>query len=654
MVLAYHSSYLPPSAPSASLRLNKKIHSTMKTTSFGSWKSPITSDSIVASTIGLPAVTLDGEDIYWLETRPNEGGRNVLVKHTPDGKVTDVTPPDFNVRTKVHEYGGGAFLVVEGTVYFSNFADGRIYRQTPNTPPQPLTKENKLRYADFILDWKRNRLICVCEDHREQQSEPENTLIGVDLSNGTVQVLVSGSDFYSSPRLSPDGNRLAWLSWNHPHMPWDSSELWLSHINEDGTLSEEELVAGGPTESVGEPKWSPDGILYFSSDRLGWWHLYRRTNSGKVESLSTIEGEFAYPHWVFGISTYGFASSDQILCTYTQNGSWHLASLNLNSKELQPLDCPYTNIWCLQVREGEIVFIGGSPTETTGVVSWNLSSKERKILKRASTLKIEEGYLSVPEAIAFPTEEGKTAYGWYYPPKNKDYLAPTDSLPPMVVKSHGGPTAAASSSFNLKIQYWTSRGFAFLDVNYGGSTGYGREYRERLAGKWGIVDVDDCVNGAKYLVEQGKVDGKKLAITGSSAGGYTTLAALTFRDVFQAGASYYGISDLEALVRDTHKFESRYLDKLIGPYPEMQPLYQERSPIHFTHHLSCPIIFFQGLEDKVVPPPQAEMMVKALQEKGLNVVYVPFPGEQHGFRRGENIKKAIEAELNFYHQIFSL
>ncbi len=627
----------------------------MRFAPFGSWKSPISADSIVASTISLSAVSLDGDHIYWLEGRPEEGGRNVLMGRTKDGEVTQVTPEPYNVRTRVHEYGGGAFLVESGIVYFSNYQDQRIYRQELNSPPEPLTEEGKRRYTDFILDSPRNRLICVCEDHSKADEEAENTLVAVALDSGKVSVLVSGEDFYSSPRLSPDGTQLAWISWNHPDMPWDSSQLWLAEIEENGVLAEAELIAGGTGESVAEPKWSPDGKLYFSSDRSGWMHLYRYSKQGQIDCLSSIEGEFNYPHWVFGISTYGFAGTDSLVCTYSHNGSWHLAYIDLKNKQLQKLDSPYTNIWCLQVREKEIVFIGGSPTESTAVVSQefkNNSLGQIQILKRSSQLEIDPAFLSVPEAIAFPTESGLTAYGWYYAPKNKNYTAPAGSLPPLLVKSHGGPTAAASVNLNLKIQYWTSRGFGVLDVNYGGSSGYGRQYRQRLEGNWGIVDVDDCVNGAKYLVEQGKVDGTRLAITGSSAGGYTALAALTFRDVFHAGASYYGISDIFALVRDTHKFESRYLDRLVGPYPEAKEVYEARSPIHFSDRLSCPIIFFQGLEDKVVPPNQAEMMVEQLASKGLKVAYVAFPGEQHGFRKAENIKQAIEAEFNFYTDVF--
>ena len=625
---------------------------------YGSWKSPISADLIVAGTIGLGQIALDGGDVYWSEGRPFEAGRSAIVRRKPDGNIADVTPTPFNVRTRVHEYGGGAFTVQDGTIYFSNFADQRLYKQTPNSEPQPLTPVANRRYADTAIDRQRGRLICVCEDHTDG-GEPVNTVVSIDLHKSEdVQVLASGSDFYSSPRLSPDNSQLAWLSWNHPNMPWDGTQLWVAQINADGSLGEAECIAGGVNESVFQPEWSPDGVLYFVSDRTGWWNLYRwlpaqsEGGLGGVESLYAMDAEFGLPHWVFGMSTYGFESASRIICTYTQKGSWYLASLDLQTKQLEVIETPYTDISSLQVASGKAAFIAGSATEPTAIVQMDLLTQQIEVLRRSSELEIDTGYLSTPQAIAFPTENNLTAYAFFYPPQNKDYTAPGGDKPPLLVKSHGGPTASASSTFNLKIQYWTSRGFAFLDVNYGGSTGYGREYRQRLNKHWGIVDVDDCVNGAKYLAESGLVDSQRLAIAGGSAGGYTTLCALTFRDVFKAGASHYGVSDLEALATDTHKFESRYLDKLIGPYPDRKDLYEARSPIHFTDQLSCPAIFFQGLEDKIVPPNQAEMMVEALKAKGLPVAYVAFEGEQHGFRRAENIKRALDGEFYFYSRIF--
>ncbi|MGD1699572.1 prolyl oligopeptidase family serine peptidase [Dapis sp. BLCC M229] len=621
----------------------------------GSWKSPITTDLIVAGTIGLSSITIDGNDVYWIEGRPSEGGRNVIVRHSPDGQTTDITPPPFNVRTRVHEYGGGAFLVADGTIYFSNFADQRLYRQTPGTEPQPLTPEANLRYADGVIDKQRDRLICIQEDHTKG-GEPTNRIVSINLKNGEdIQILAEGYDFYASPRLSNDGSQLCWICWNHPNMPWDGTELWVAQVNTDGSLDEGKFVAGGKEESIFQPQWSPDGMLCFVSDRSKWWNLYQVpgvTETANVAPLYPLDAEFGMPQWVFGMSTYTFTAPNKILCTFAQNGIGHLATLNTTKKHLQEIEIPYTSIGCLTAQGSRVCFLGSSPTEPSAVVQLNLSTGAIDILKRSTDLKIDSGYLSIPQAIEFPTENGKTAYGLFYPPTNKDYTPPVGEKPPLLVKSHGGPTAATSSSLSLKIQYWTSRGFALLDVNYGGSTGYGREYQQRLKNNWGIVDVDDCVNGAQYLAKQGLVDSNRMAISGGSAGGYTTLCALTFKDVFKAGASYYGVSDLEALATDTHKFESRYLDGLIGPYPEKKEIYQQRSPINFTEGLSCPVIFFQGLEDKIVPPNQAEKMLEALQQKGLPVAYVAFPEEQHGFRRSENIKRALDGEFYFYSRVF--
>ena len=621
------------------------------TAPYGSWKSPISSDLIVSAVVGLGQVMLDGDDTYWVEQRPTEGGRNVVVQRTSDGRTVDRTPAPFNARTRVHEYGGGACVVDNGSLYFSNFADQRVYRQQAEAEPQPLSPEENLRYADGVLDRHRTRLICVREDHRQADREAVNSLVGLDLASGDSRVLVSGQDFYSSPRLSPDGRRLAWLSWSHPNMPWDGTELWVGDVRADGSLGNIQRIAGGTDESIFQPEWSPDGGLYFVSDRTDWWNVYRFRN-GQIEPMCDRAAEFGLPQWAFGMSTYGFATAERIICTYTQNGTWHLASLDTRTKQLEELATPYTAISGLHVASDRVVFSAGSPTETACIVRLDLASQRLTVLRRSGDIEIDAGYLSRPQALEFPTEHGRTAHALFYPPCNPDYSAPTDERPPLVVKSHGGPTAAAGSTLSLGIQYWTSRGIAVLDVNYGGSTGYGRAYRQRLNGQWGIVDVDDCVNGARYLVEHERVDGQRLAITGGSAGGYTTLCALTFRDLFRAGASHYGICDLEVLARDTHKFESRYLDSLVGPYPEHRDLYQERSPIHFTDRLSCPLILFQGLEDKIVPPNQAELMAEALRKKGLPVAHVPFAGEQHGFRRAENIKRALDGELYFYSQIF--
>jgi dipeptidyl aminopeptidase/acylaminoacyl peptidase len=569
-----------------------------------------------------------------------------------DGKTEDVTPEQFNVRTRVHEYGGGAYIVSDGTIYFSNFADQRLYQQNPALKPRPLTGKTARRYADTVVDTYRNRLICVREDHSVGEGEPVNTIVAVGLNHEQEErVLISGNDFYAAPRISPDGSSLAWLTWNHPNLPWDGTELWVGEIQADGSVEKPQKVAGDVNESIFQPEWSPEGVLYFTSDRTEWWNLYRY-HENQVEPVCPKEFEFGRPQWLFSMSTYAFESADRMMCAYTSKGTWFLASLDCNTGEFKEIPTAFTEIWNLRASPGQVVFCAGSPTQTPAIFRLDLHNMEFQTLRLASDLSVEEGYISIPKAVEFPTENGKTSHAFFYAPQNCDYQAPDGEKPPLLVKIHGGPTAATSTALAWEIQFWTSRGFAVLDVNYGGSSGYGRAYRQRLEGQWGIVDVDDCANGARYLAEQGRVDGKRLAIRGSSAGGYTTLCALTFRNIFKAGASYYGISDLEALAKETHKFEARYLDRLVGPYPERQDVYHQRSPIHFTDLLSCPLILFQGLEDEVVPPNQAEMMVAALQAKGLTVAYVPFEGEQHGFRRAETIKRALDSELYFYSKVF--
>lgn len=623
---------------------------------YGSWKSPITSELIVSGAIGLGQIAIDGDDIYWVESRPQEKGRNVVVRLSPGGRMdrrmADVTPPAFNARTRVHEYGGGGFTVSDGAIYFSNFSNQRLYRFDGPAEPKAITPDAEMRYADGVIDRERNRMICVREDHSATGSEAINAIVGIPLGGAGAQVtLAGGADFYSSPRLNPEGSRLAWLQWNHPNMPWDETELWVADIQKDGSVTNPVRVAGGVGESIFQPEWSPAGELHFVSDRSGWWNLYR-WHEGGTEALCPMEAEFGLPQWVFGMSTYAFESANKIVCAYLEQGFSKLAILDATTGKLEKIETPFTKIEGVRAATGQAVFIAASPTEAASIVRFDLDNRQFKTLRRSSELTIDPGYISAPQAIEFPTEGGLTAHAFFYPPRNRDFIAPENERPPLLVMSHGGPTAATSPMLRLSVQYWTSRGVAVLDINYGGSTGYGREYRERLSGGWGVVDVDDCVNGAKYLIRRGLVDGDRLAITGGSAGGYTTLCAITFRDAFKAGASHYGVSDLEALEVDTHKFESRYTHKLVAPYPERADLYRERSPIYHTSLLSAPVIFFQGMEDKIVPPNQAEMMVDALRAKGLPVAYITFEGEQHGFRQAANIKRALDGELYFYSRVF--
>lgn len=619
--------------------------------SYGSWKSPITADLITAKTIGLIEICTDGGDIYWSELRPFEQGRYVIMCRTPDGTIVECTPRDFSARTMAHEYGGGAFTVHKGVIYFCNFRDQHLYRQSLNGTPELLTPQEDYRYADLVLDEKRNRIICIREDHTGE-GEAVNTIVSISLQgndNGTI--LVQGNNFYSSARLSPDGNKLAWLTWNHPNMPWDGTELWVADVRADGTLQNADLVTGSASESIFQPEWSPAGVLHFVAEHTGWWNLYRWQN-GKAEALHPMEAEFGEPQWVFGMSTYAFVSANEIICAYTQNGLWSLAALDTNTKEFTPIETPYTDIFDVHSGRGFALLCAGSPTQPFAVVRMDAETMKMETIRQAFEVTVDREYLSQAKSISFPTTNGKTAHAIYYAPKNKDYVAPQNERPPLIVFSHGGPTGATGTTLKYGIQYWTSRGFAVADVNYRGSTGYGREYRQQLNGNWGIVDVDDCCNAALYLVKEGLADPNRLAIRGGSAGGYTTLACLAFRDVFKAGASHFGISNLEALATDTHKFESRYLDSMIGPYPERKDLYDERSPINFTQNFNCPIILFQGDEDKVVPPDQSRLMFEAVRAREIPAAYVLFKGEQHGFRKAESIKRALEGELYFYSKIF--
>jgi dipeptidyl aminopeptidase/acylaminoacyl peptidase len=599
---------------------------------YGSWPSPWSAARVTAGALRLDQIQLDGEDVYWLEGRASEGGRNVIVRNG-----ADVTPAGFNVRTRVHEYGGGAYTVHARTVFFSNFADQKVYRQDPGGVPQPITDDGA-SYADFRMDVVRSRLIGV------REHDGHNSIAAIP-----GRVLVEGADFYSDPIVSPDGRFLAWIQWHHPNMPWDGTELYVGVIASDGSIGARERVAGGADESIFQPEWSPDGALYFVSDRTGWWNLYR-WQGRSIESVHAMEAEFGKPQWTFSMVTYAFMDADRIAATYTRDGRWHLALIDPQARRFTPLELRVEALEGIKATADCIYFIGGSPTEPAGIYGYAKGGQLR-LLRSSAADPIDEEWISVAEPLTYRVAD-RDVHAFYYAPRNPGVTGA--GQPPLIVVTHGGPTGASLDVLDPKVQFWTSRGFAVLDVNYSGSTGYGRPYRDRLKGQWGIVDVEDAVGGAKAMVAAGKADADRLIIRGGSAGGYTTLAALTFHDTFRCGASYYGISDLEVLQQDTHKFEARYNDTLIGPYPEAKDVYRARSPIHFTDRLSCPIILFQGLEDKVVPPNQSAMMAEAARKKGLKVKYVTFEGEQHGFRKAENIVRALEEELAFYRDVFAL
>jgi dipeptidyl aminopeptidase/acylaminoacyl peptidase len=620
---------------------------------YGSWPSRIRIDDLLGDTVHLGEPWIDGDEIYWIEGRPAEAGRNVLVRRAADGTTADLTPAPFDVRSRVHEYGGGSYTVAGGTVVFSNKADGRLYRLDPGAAdPQPITPEGDYRYADFRFDPRRRRFLAIREDHTGD-GQPVAAIVEVPIDGERApRVLVQGPDFLAAPRLSPDGSTLSWLEWDHPDMPWDATRLRTARVRDDGDLGPSDLAAGGPDESIAQPEWSPDGVLHLVSDRTGWWNLYRLVDGPQLEPLTPLEVEFADPAWIFGRSSYGFLPDGSIAAVGRARGRdriFHVAPGRLAGE----VESPFTELERLRVGPHRIVTIAGTPTELSMVVALDPATlAPTGVLRRSSSLAMDPAWTSVAEPITFPSAGGRIAHALFYRPTNPEVAAPDGDLPPLVVWSHGGPTSNADNSLDLEIQLLTSRGIAVVDVDYGGSTGYGREFRRELEGAWGVVDVDDCEAAARYLIDRGEVDGDRLAIEGASAGGYTTLAALAFRDLFAAGISLFGVADLEAFARDTHKFESRYLDRLVGPYPEAAELYRQRSPVHHLDEISCPVLVLQGLEDRVVPPSQAEAVVAALSANGVPHAYIAFEGEGHGFRGERAIRRTIEARLAFLGAVF--
>jgi dipeptidyl aminopeptidase/acylaminoacyl peptidase len=630
---------------------------------YGSWASPISAEMLAVAGVGLSEPLLSDGFAYWRESRPDEAGRNVVVRGDPWSEPQDVTPPGFDARTTVHEYGGGSYSVHRGTVFFSNFADQRLYRQASGAEPVPITgaTDGRQRFADGSITADGTWWIGVRERHAEPDvpSTVVNDLVALP-TDGSADptVLAEGRDFYSNPVMSPDGSRLAFLAWNLPWMPWDGCELFVAELDHDMRLSSLERRAGvDGEESIWQPTWSPAGDLCFASDRSGWWNLERIREGGR-ETLHPMDAEFGFPHWVFGERSFGFLDDGRIACWYERLGVQHLGVLDPETGELLDLDLPHSALrWGphLAVDGSTLLFVAGAPELSPQVVWLDFSSRSVDVLRESDDVTIDEGTISRPRQIEFPTNGEGTAFAHHYPPANGDLVGMPGERPPLIVVSHGGPTSQSTAVFDLEVQFWTSRGFAVVDVNYGGSTGFGREYRQRLNGNWGIVDTDDCIAAARFLAAEGEVDGSRLLIRGGSAGGYTTLCALTFHDDFAAGTSYYGVSDLEPFaVGDTHKFESRYEHTLVGPWPEAADLYRARSPINAVDRISTPMLLLQGAEDKVVPPSQAEVMVAALEAKHLPYAYLLFEGEQHGFRQAATIVAALEAELSFYAQILGV
>jgi dipeptidyl aminopeptidase/acylaminoacyl peptidase len=622
----------------------------------GSWSSPITVDLVAnEGGVGYSYLSPTEEGLYWLESRPEEKGRLALVYQPRGGEAVDVVPAEFNVRSRVHEYGGGAWFRDGDVVFCSNFDDSRLHRiDSPGAEPRPITPESPephaLRYADGRVFADGRLIVCVRESHGD--GEPRNELVVLPTDGSAApRVIATGRDFYAAPRPSPDGRRLAWLAWDHPHMPFEGTDLCVGDLAPDGSCSNARRVAGSESESIFQPEWGSDGGLYFTSDRTGWSNLYVERD-GEVSALTREQAELGYPQWVFDLTRYAFLSDGRIACIVTRAAADSLELLDVASGTLERIDLPYTSLTSIRSHDDRVVVAAWSPSDPCTLVELDASSGEHTVLRRSSELRVDKSYLSTAEPISFPGADGLEAHGFFYAPKNPEYEAPPDDLPPLVVYVHGGPTAHVPPVLQLTTQFFTTRGIAVVDVNYSGSTGYGRGYRDRLRGRWGEIDVEDSAAAMRYLGERGDVDAARVEITGGSAGGYTTLLALAVRDEFAAGASLFGVADLVSFHDDTHKFESRYDEYLVGPWPDAIDLYRERSPVTHADSISRPLLLLQGLDDKVVPPAQAEVIVEALKERGIPYAYIAFEGEGHGFRKAENVKRALEAHLSFLAQVF--
>jgi dipeptidyl aminopeptidase/acylaminoacyl peptidase len=620
---------------------------------FGSWASPFRIERLTDRVVFLSeARGIDGIR-WWLEGRPGESGRQVLIRRELDGSQTRMTPEGFNARSRVHEYGGAATLVSGDLVIVSDFATGRLHRVVRPEELVALTPERLWRYADMVHDAPRNRLIAVREDHEpetvERHGEWNNELVAIDLDSGEVSVLAAGADFYAAPRMSPDGSSIVWLEWRHPNMPWDGTELRMAGLGADGTLHDARTIAGSQRDWISQPRWSPEGVLHFAAEPTGWMNLYRLVD-GRIEQVTDLEAEVVGPDWQFGYVHYDFLGNGDILLSARSGGRDQLLRRGTNGV-ISPVSVPFTEIASLSIDGDRVVIRAAGPTHPAVIAETDLSGNV-EIIRQATPFQPDVEDVAVPQHIEFPTTGGQLAHGNFYPPTNRSFVGPPGELPPLIVTSHGGPTAGAFSGFATGLQLFTSRGYAVLDVDYGGSTGYGKDYRKRLEGQWGIVDVDDCVAGAKYLAEQGLVDGHRQAIRGGSASGFTTLAALAFTKQFDAGCTYFGIGDLRAFVKDTHKFESRYLESLVGPWPEKEQVYLDRSPSLHAEQITVPVLVQQGADDQIVPQAEAERIVDALFERRIPHAYLLYQGEDHGFRGRDAIIRSFQGELSFYAQVF--
>jgi dipeptidyl aminopeptidase/acylaminoacyl peptidase len=628
---------------------------------FGSWPSPISAASAAKASRRFGCLTADGAVVYWTQSRPEQGGRQVIMRALPDGRSEEVLEQPFSARSRVHEYGGGEFLVADGVIYFVNDSDQQIYRLEPGRPPTRLSDAPGTRFADFALDGARARLIAVAEMHptdraaREAtvaaQRRPRNALVAVGLggaARGRITELAAGRDFYASPRLSSDGRRLAYLSWDLPDMPWDSAAVSVAALADDGALLSPRRVAGGAGSAAFQPEWSAEGDLYYVDDASGFGALYRWREGRSVRVAGARGRDLMRPQWVLASRSYAIGADGTLACVFLERGRPRLLFLRAHGRgrarqgrlpaRVARVDDPVA----AGAGFAALVSPAHAAPGIAGLAGGGIAARGEP-----AAPDVAAGDLSRGEARRFRSQ-GRTVHGFYYPPANARHRGPRGAAPPAIVLVHGGPTAMTDLSLKMRIQYFTSRGFAIFDVNYSGSTGYGRAYRRRLEGAWGIADVADCVAAARYLAAAGFADRRRIAIAGGSAGGYTTLMALATSDVFAAGSSHYGIGDLKLLLQHTHKFEAGYLHRLLGTTrSRWQRLFAARSPLNLIGAIGAPVILFQGLEDRIVPPEQSRHMAEALRARGVEVVYHAFAGEGHGFRRAETIAAVLEAELAF-------
>ncbi len=636
-------------------------------TPYGSWHSPISVELVAGAAVSITEPWAAGEDLFWLESRPTQAGRRTLLRRAPDGATHELTPDPFRVGNRVHEYGGGSFTVGRDVVIASSHADGRLYRldREGAVDPAAITPEGPWRYADLRLDPHRPRLVAVRETHDADRPNDHRLVVneivalGLDGSDGPGRVLVSGSDFVSSPRFSPDGRWLAWLEWDLPGMPWDASRLRLAPVAEDGSLGSPRTLAGGDGVSVAQPEWSPSGVLHAVSDETGWWNLYAFEGDPAAPSgvakraVAPMPSEFADPAWVFGESSYAFLPDGAILAAPRAQGRDRLVRIDPDGAVVE-IATPFTEFDGLTVGAGAVLVVAAGPHDGAALVRLDGRAGEPAgVLARSLPAPLDPAVLPEGEAITFPTSGGASAHALFFRPTNAHAEAPAGEKPPLLVLVHGGPTSSTSSALSLDRAFFTSRGIAVADVNYRGSDGYGRAYRDALNGGWGVVDVDDATAVARFLAERGDVDPARMAVRGGSAGGFTTLACLAFRpEVFAAGISLYGIADLELIHEDTHKFESRYEEQLVGPWGDDRSVWRERSPIHALGQIRAPLLLLQGLDDRVVPPSQLDVMEAAFRSAGHPYVAMRFEGEGHGFRRAESRRAQYRAELGFLGRVF--